>query len=58
MTGLFMEIAINHASLVEYPQITEDESWRVEVLDDLLQEAKKRCLDDDERELLHFVCSS
>ena len=58
MTGLFIEIAIDHASLVKYPQITEDESWRVEVLDDLLQEAEERCLDDDERELHHFVCSS
>ena len=58
MTGLFMDIAIDHASLVEYPQISEDESWRVEVLDDLLQEAEERLLDDDEKELLHFVCSS
>ena len=58
MTGLFNEIAIDHAPLVEYLQITEEESWRTEVLDDLLQEAEERCLDDDERELLHFVCSS
>ena len=58
MTGLFMDIAIDHASLVEYPQISDDESWRVEVLDDLLQEAEERLLDDDEKELLHFVCSS
>ena len=58
MTGLFKEIAIDHASLVEYLQINDEESWRTEVIEDLLQEAEERLLDDDERELLHFVCSS
>ena len=58
MTELFNEIAIDHAPLVEYLHISEDESWKVEILDNLLQEAEGRCLDNDERELLHFVFSS
>ena len=58
MTGVFGNIAIDHASRIKYHQMTDDESWRMEVIDDILQEAEERNLDQDETELLHFVCSS
>ena len=58
MTNNPDEIAIDHGSLLEYLQLPEDEEWRMEVLDDLLEEAEQRHLDQDETELLHFVCSS
>ena len=58
MTNYPDEIAIDHGSHLEYLQLPEDEEWRMEVLDDLLEQAEQRHLDQDETELLHFVCSS
>ena len=58
LTNNFNDIAIDHGDQIEYVQTPEDEEWRTEVLVDLLEEAEVRSLDQDELELLYFVCSS
>ena len=56
MTGSTDDIAINHASKIEYHQMTDDDAWRMEVIEDLLDKADQRKFDEDEKELLNFAC--
>ena len=58
LTGSMENITIDSAFLIEYHQVTEDNSWRVEWIDGLLDEAELRNLDDEELELLDYACSS